>query len=207
LTKSFIAIKGNFLNNLTKIFETFNYVDFKQDKLFNNWNELNTYLHDNYFEFTENDIALRGIWFNNGWTIISDPEMVDVLEEDKMQRLSAKLDAELITFLIQSTSGSFGFTVYNQTIKRRFFVSNGKAVDNLFEPLKEELGLNINEYISVNDIVYLAEDLGIDLQGKSDNTFVVKQLEYNDEMKAELEQFKQQAMAQDVTKKPWWKIW
>ena len=207
MTNSFIAIKGNFFDKANEIFEIFKYVDTNQDKQFNDWQEFNDYLFDNYFELANKETAIRGIWSDNGWTIINDPEMVDTADDEALIRLSRVLDTDIITFLIQTTSNSFGFTVYNDTIKRQFFVSDGEVTDNSDFPLEQENSLNINENIFSDDILKLAGKFGIDLEGKNKLTYTVKQLAYNDEMKKELEQFKQQKQETIDDSKPWWKFW
>jgi hypothetical protein len=207
MTNSFIAIKGNFFDKADEIFKTFKYIDTNQDKQFNDWQEFNDYLFDNYFELANKETAIRGIWTDNGWTIINDPEMVDTVDDEALIRLSRILDTDIITFLIQTTSNSFGFTVYNKIIKRQFFVSDGEVTDNLDYPLEQENGLNINENIFSDDILKLAGKFGIDLEGKNKLIYTVKQLAYNDEMKKELEQFKQQKQETTDDTKPWWKFW
>ena len=192
MTNSFIAIKGNFLNKMDEIFKTFEYVDTNQDKHFNEWQKFNDYLLDNYFELANKEMAIRGIWTYNGWTIINDPELVDTIEEEALIQLSRVLHSDIATFIIQTLSSSFGFTFYNGNIKRHFFVTEGEVIDNLYEPLEEEKGLNMNENIFSDDILKLANKLGIDLEGKNKVTYIVKQLAYSDEMKNELEQFREQ---------------
>lgn len=207
MTNSFIAIRGSHLDQSREIFETFKYQDTHQDKQFDDWQKFNEFLFDNYLQLVNKDIALRGIWSDNGWTIINDPEMVDSTEEEALLELSRKLSTDIVTFLIQTTSNSFGFTLYNDTTKTNFLVSDGEVTDNLYQPLKQEKGLNINEKTFSDDILKLAENFGIDLEGKSDGTYFVKQLAYSDEMKRELEQFKQNNKQQTENKKSWWKVW
>lgn len=207
MTNSFIAIKGNYFDKADEIFSVFKYIDTKNDKQFDDWQTFNDYLFDNYFELANNEIAIRGIWTDNGWTIIHDPEMVDTVEEETLLQLSRTLNTDIVTFIIQTTSNSFGFTVYKETIKRHFFVSDGEITDNLYEPLGQEKGLNINEAVFSDDILKLADKLGIDLDGKNNRTYTVKQLAYSDEMKSGLEQFKQQQNQTNTDKKPWWKLW
>ncbi|HTJ48745.1 MAG TPA: hypothetical protein VL443_04760 [Cyclobacteriaceae bacterium] len=207
MTNSFIAIKGNFFDRSDEIFNIFKYVDTKQDKQFDDWQTFNDYLFDNYFDFANRELAIRGMWTNNGWTIINDPEMVDTVEEEALLQLSRTLNTDIVTFMIQTTSNSFGFTIYNDTIKRHFFVSDGEVTDNLFAPIEQEKDLNINEDIFSDDILKLASKLGVDLEGKNRLTYTVKQLAYNEEMKNELEQFRQQQGQTTISEKPWWKFW
>lgn len=207
MKNSFIAIKGNHFDKADDIFSVFKYIDTKQDKQFDDWQTFKDYLFDNYFEFAKNEVAIRGIWTDKSWTVIHDPEMADTVDELALLQLSRVLNTYIITFVIQTTSNSFGFTVYNDTIKRHFFVLDGEITDNLYKPLEQEYGLNINENIFSDDILNLAEKFGIDLEGKSKLIYTVKQLAYSDEMKSELEQFKQQQGQTTKSEKPWWKFW
>lgn len=209
MTNSFIAIKGQHLNKTQEIVEAFRYVDTHQDKQFSDWQAFNTYLSEKYMKATNDDTSYKGIWTDNNWTIINDLETVDTLAEEVLLQLSATLNTDIVTFLIQTTSGSYGFTLYNQVIKRSFLVVNGNIEENLSEPLKEEQDLNITDKIFIDDILGLAHNLGIDLEGKNKNIYTVKKLAYNEEMKKELAEFEfvQQQNQQIQHKKPWWKIW
>ena len=179
-SNSIIGIKGNHLNRLNEIFETFNYIDLNNDKRFDSLDELENYLFKNYFDYANRKIALRGIWTDNDWTIICDPEMVDSTD-NAMESLSQKLNSEVLTFFIHSASGSFGFAKYKQIKERNFFSTDGIVAVNIGTPLKEEQDLNINERIFTDDILKLANKLGIDLDAKKTKaTFLVKELSYTD---------------------------
>jgi len=204
-----IALKGNHLDKATSVFETFNYVDNNNDKQFDSWDQAAGYLYDNYFEFANKEISIRGIWFDNGWTVICDPEMVDSLDDKMMETLSKKFNSDLFTFFIQSTSGSYGFFKYAPDLRRHFFASDGQITDDQGSPLPEESGLNINEKVFVDDIIRLAGKLGVDMNPeKTKTTFIVKELAYNETMKQQLAQFSQKPKTTNSdTQKPWWKIW
>ena len=66
MTNSIIIIRGNHLYNLSEVFKCFKYNDLYQDSAFNNAEEFNNYLLENYFVFANQEIALRGIWLENG---------------------------------------------------------------------------------------------------------------------------------------------
>lgn len=205
MTNSFIALKGDFLNQVDDVFGIYKYADTKTDSTFNDWDEFNNFLSENYFDYSNREIALRGIWFYNGWTIVCDPEMVDTVDEATLLELSQKLNTRIITFVIQTTSGSFGYSVYDSYVKRCFLVIDGEVVDNEHEPLPEETGLNINKNVFIDDILQLAANFGIDISGKHSEVYTVKQLAYTEELKEELKEFSQQVNTQES--KPWWKIW
>lgn len=209
MTNSLIAIKGNHLDNMTSVFETFNYVDNKNDKQFDSWDKAARYLFDNYFELASKELSIRGIWFDNDWTVICDPEMVDSLDDKIMETLSQNFKSDVFSFLIQTTSGSFGFAKYAPNKQRHFFSLDGNVTDNIGSPLTEESGLNINDKVFVDDIAKLAAKLGIDINPeKTKTTFMVKELAYNETMKEQLAQFSQKPKPTNSdTQKPWWKVW
>ena len=84
MTYNIIAIRGNHLDEISSVFECFKYTDLAKDETFDNSIDYNNYLFDNYLEFANREIALRGIWFENDWTIISDPEMTDLFKEEAL---------------------------------------------------------------------------------------------------------------------------
>lgn len=204
MTHTIIAIKGDFINDFASIAECFNYVYLQQDEVFYNAEKFNDYIQNKYFEIANNDMVVLGTYVSNSFTIINDPESVNTVDEEALLKLSAKLNAEVFTFIIQTTSASFGFAKYETTKLRNFFYSDGEELENFGTPLKEENGLHFNQSVFIDDILNVAANLGIDLEGNNANSFVVKHFTCNDEMKQKLAPFKQPI---HLSKKPWWKIW
>lgn len=191
-TMSITAIKGNHLDKSSAIFATFKYIDLKADRSFSTIDSCSSFLIDNYMAYTKKDIAIRGLWYFNGWTIIYDPEMVDFLDDTALISISKNLNTDVLTFVIQKTSDTYGFAKYNQKKLRTFFATGSEVTENSGTPLTEEEGLNINKGIFVDDIITLADKFGIDLSTKkTTGPFVAKKLGYNDELKKDLEKFKQ----------------
>lgn len=201
-----IAIKGNHLDKTDKLFSTFDYIDNNESKSYSTWTEAQNFLDSNYFEYTHKDIALRGIWEDNGWTIIYDPEMVDLLESEKLESISKITSADIWTILIQTTSGSFSFSKFAPARVRHFFVGDGQIAENEGTPLPEEKGLNINENIFVDDLESLTKTLGFKIHPDKTGNYIVKHLHYNNQMKEQLAKFKQQTKIKSVGDKPWWKV-
>lgn len=201
MTNSFIAIKGNYLNDLKEILNSFRYIDLNENKLFDNFDNANNYLSDNYFKIAKSSKALRGFWYDNNWTIISDPELVDVLEKKALIEISKLLNTEIWTFIIQTNSNTFGFAKYYKKKVRQFTISDNAIIQNYGTPISEEV--NFNQNFFADDIKILANKLGIDIDGKLSTTFILKELGYNDELNNELASFKNKNM----TLKPWWKFW
>jgi len=208
MTIAVIAIKGDQIDQQNTIFQPFNYIDLKEDITYDNIDGAIKYLFDKYVSLSERDIALWAQWAIDGWTIFYDPEMVNLLEEDALLALSTTLNTEVFTFIIQSTSSSFGFAKYSTIKERQFMSVDGSITDDLGAPLPEESDLNINEHVFINDILNLADKLGIDIQGKKENTYIVKQLGYNEILKDKLAAYKQtKPQKGQPSIKPWWKFW
>jgi hypothetical protein len=202
-----IAIKGDHLYNVENLFDVFDYVDDKNDKAFNKWSQAGSYLFDNYADFTNKDIALRCVWVDNGWTLICDPEMVDLIEDQKIEKLSKLTGSEVWTFLIQTTSGSYSFSKFSPNKARYFFAVDGQVIENSGTPLNEEQGTGTNKNIFADNIIAIGKNLGINIEPKDGSTFIVKELAYNEQMKAQLEPIKQKKESKVKNEKPWWKVW
>jgi hypothetical protein len=168
-----IAIKGNHLDKTDKLFSTFDYIDNSEGKSYSTWAEAQNFLNDNYFEYANKDMALRGIWEDNGWTIVYDPEMVDLLESEKLESISEITSADIWTILIQTTSGSFSFSKFAPTRVRHFFVADGQIAENEGTPLPEEIGLNISASIFVDDLESLVKTLGFKIHPHTTGNYMV----------------------------------
>ena len=141
LSKGIIAIKENQLENIVQISEILNY--FEDEKFL-----------DEISDTTE---------FKNGWTIITDEEMLLVSEDDLLQELSNELNTEVFSLTIQSTSATYGFCYFNNGNSRIFLAQDGNILENSGEPIFQGKDLNIDENISENEILRIAEKLGIDV--------------------------------------------
>lgn len=141
LSKAIIAIKGNCIDKLGKIVSILNYME-----------------DDNIF-----DKLSQTVKFKNGWTILPDEEMVFVTEDDLLSQLSEDLGTEIFSFIVQSTSATYGFSNFNASKNRLFLAQDGEIVENSGDKLKAEMELNINENVSAGDILKVAKLVGIDL--------------------------------------------
>ncbi len=185
-----IAIKGDHLNRAEEIFRIFNYIDLKKDKSYHSWDQASEYLFENYFDLANKEIALRGIWTDNGWTLICDPELIDPTEDSKLEKLSQLLKTEIWTFIIQTISETYSFTKFDETKVRSFFVSNGKVLENSGYTLPQEKGFNINEKFCIGEVSAISKILDVNINPERPGNFIVKELVYDDELKAQLAKLK-----------------
>lgn len=204
LSIGIIAVKGDHLGKTDKIAEAFDYIDTSNDRSFSTWKPAAEFLFDNYADFANRHLAIRAMWFDNGWTLIFDPEMVDIVADEKIEKVSRALNADIWTFLIQTTSGSYAFSKFAPKQIRNFFMSDGQVIENNGAPLPEEEILNVNDRVYIDDIILLGKNLGIDLEPKNTTTYSVKEFRYNEKMKVDFSKFKNQARSEN---KRWWKFW
>lgn len=141
-SKAIIAIKGNYINQLQKIADVFNYME--DDSIID--------------EFSQN------AKLQNGWTILADEEMVFVVEDDLISELSEELQTEIFTFTIQSTSATYGFSNFHEGKNRIFLVQDGEIIENTGDKIKAEMNFNIDENTSIEDILNIAKSFEIDLE-------------------------------------------
>ena len=181
---SIIAIKGNELQHADLIFKAFRYFDLNSDKTFPLIQEALTYLSQNFSKLIEEeDVVLRGLWADHNFTYFYDPEITDTTDEDALEGLAKKMNADLYVFIIQETSGTYEFARYTNKGQVRYFSISGKDIFNDGDILPEEEGLNLNEKTGAGDLLKLASNLGIDIEFKqTPPPFLVKELGYNEDL-------------------------
>jgi hypothetical protein len=181
---SIIAIKGNDLQKADQLFKAFRYFDLKGDKFFSSKEEALDYLKSNFISMVEeNDVVIRGLWADHNYTYFYDPEITDTTDEDALEELAKKMNAEIYVFIIQEALGNYEFARYTNKGQSRYFSLSGKDLFNDGTKLPEEGGLNLNEKTGIGDLLKLASNLGIDIDFKNIYTpFLVKELGYNEDI-------------------------
>lgn len=144
-SKAIIAIKGNHLDHLEKISAILNYFDGVDDQE----------ILEGLSETTK---------YENDWTLITDEEMVYVVEDDLIGELSQKLDVAVYTFTVQIVSASYGFSYFEGDKNRIFLIEDGDIITDEGESISIEKDQEISEDISEEDIIALAGKLGIRLE-------------------------------------------
>ncbi len=171
-----IALKGNHLSNIDNVFSIFNYKDLNNDKVFNSIETLEKFLYEEFVEASFRDIQLKGVFLLDGWTLILDPELIDVFDSESLASVSERLKAKVFTFVAQSNSDTFAFAAYDNLLIRKFYSSEGIVEEEFGASILEEEGLNINEKIFTDDILNLMKRLGINLDSETGSNFKVKEL-------------------------------
>lgn len=200
LNTGLIAIEGNHLKDLTDIFNLFGLKDANEDVELVSWQKVTILLDEEYFSGGEGP-QRKVIWFDNGWTIISDFSFLLSSDEEALVNISKKYAAKVFVLMTQGTSSSYGFSLYDNDNKREFFVTGGTININTGTPLEEEQNFNINGNVFYDDIHGLATTLGIDFSRAEQLTsFIVKEFRH--------EPVPETKPATETAKtKPWWKVW
>ena len=181
---SIIAIKGNDLQKADQLFKAFRYFDLKGDKTFPSKEEAIAYLKENFSRMVEeNDVVIRGLWADQNFTYLYDPEITDATDEDALEDLAKRINADIYVFIIQEASDTYEFARYTNKGQSRYFSLSGKDLFNDGTALPEEEGINLNEKTKASDLLKLASNLGIDMKFENISTpFLVKELGYNEDL-------------------------
>ena len=204
-TNSGIAIKGITEAVLHTYANGFNYTLIAEHS-YTSYELFAQDLFKNYLEKAKQGIAWRGAYVSNDWTVIIDPELVDGLEKEKLETISRELNAEVFTFLIQTTSCAFAFAKYDKVLQRNYFSVEDDIYEDSGRPLLEEEGLNINTSIFTEDILSLANKMGIELYPINTNQdFIIKEWKNNNFKPISLAPSKAEHKSDNAN--PWWKKW
>jgi hypothetical protein len=176
-----IAIKGDHTDKDAAIFSEFGYIDRNGTSEINNWNQTLARLYDTNYEMGTRFITHRAIWKDGDWTMIYDPEMRDVFNEQVLEHLSTTFNTIILTFVAQIASRTYSFAKYKGKKERELFLVNGEPVRSVGSPLPEESSLQQKD-----DLVGLALNFRIHLDMKSTAPYTLHRLNYSDELKQEL---------------------
>jgi hypothetical protein len=206
LTTSLIAIKGNHIEKSTAIFGYFKLIDAKKDTVFSSWQQVVEVLEDE-LDNPSDHFQRRVIWFDNGWTIIEDLSLLLSSDNVAIENISRDFNSPVFSLITQGTSGSYGFSYFDNDTKRMFLLVDGEIMENEGRPLDVESAFNINKRAFFDDIHGVAKAFGINWPTKESlNKFTVKYLENSPELNREIDDFLKNQPAQGRVK-PWWKFW
>jgi hypothetical protein len=166
-------IEGDHRSELGKIFKMFDYEDTGKDLGIKKWNEITNYLSD-YIEGTR---VVKAVCFQQGWTIIIDPEMVMFSDEEACIKVSSELKSRVFGMICEGTSGTYGFTLFDNKKIRGLLSTNSQIVEDFGVQLPSESKFDKSK-IFEDDIVLVMRDMGVDYGKLNEvDNFVVKELE------------------------------
>lgn len=102
----------------------------------------------------------KAVTFVNGWTVVFDPEMVMISEEDAMTALARRYDAPVFGMICEGASASYAFSFFNPEPRRAYFVSDGEVGVDRGEPLPEEADIDVSSLFE-DDVLEVMTRLGV----------------------------------------------
>jgi hypothetical protein len=197
-------IEGDHRAKLLEVFEAFDYRPTGTVERINSWEEV-----DGAIEYPRpgrsKDLVYTAAFFHDGWTIILDPEMVMIADEDACEKTSQMLDSPLFAMVCEGTSGSYGYSFYNRVKLRSFWSDDGEIQDDWGEKLAVEEGIDPST-IFEDDIFLIMKRLGVNyLTFDKVKDFMV--FEFDESHIATALGTSPTPQPVLKRKKPWWQFW
>ncbi len=202
LHSSILMIEGNHLESLTEVFSRFSYNPTKSPEIIKGWNNALDAIRFPT-KGKPRTIVYKAACTINNWTVILDPEMLLVNDEDACMSVSQVLNSRLFGMICEGTSNTYAYIFCNGEMKRSFWIGDGEIFKDSGDKQAEEpstkevseshiletmarIGVNYESLASVIDFhVYEFDESGLATNNINDNTDS-KQL---------------------VNKKAWWRFW
>lgn len=201
LHTSILMIEGNYLSRLDKIFKDFEYLDTGNDREVTNWDDMIQILSN--WELSQSRV-LKATCLQQGWSVIFDPEMVMFADEERCSKVSSGYKTRLFGMICESTSGTYGFNLYDNQKVRGFLSVDGEVFEDYGMPLQEEAELDKLQ-VFASDILKIMKGIGVDYNRlEMANRFIVKEL---DEVKDSASTMNTSKPTLSQSQKSWWRFW
>lgn len=175
----FLVIKGNHLERATEIFECIRFSDNNQDIVFDDYEKCSAVL-DKWWDYYENGVTIRGIWFDNGWTIINDPERCDFYRKwDVLDALYDKFHTQIQVFFRHYIDEENRFELLPlYAMTDNWFLSQEEN-DVYQQPIYAKIAgarpISLNEIV-IEDVLKQTNQFGLGVGAKQSGKYIVKQL-------------------------------
>lgn len=189
ISYSILAIKGDYFSQSKMIFKYLGLEETGREYSFSNWLEMVDSL---------SQPNLRGLWEENGWTIIVDSELVDGLKEGAISRMANEYETNVVSLLVDDVSQAYRIAMYQRDKQRIFDCIAGVVEMDSGTPLPEEKGLNISELIDLEDVFAFAERLGISIESQGEE-FLIKEVR-------NIGSTSPPPSPKEKARKPWWRF-
>lgn len=202
LHASIVMIEGDFLSQLSEIFERFEYSDTGNDREITSWDDTLQILSN--WQVSRSRV-LKAVCLQQGWSVILDPEMVMFADEASCSKVSSEFQTRIFGLICESTSGTYGFNFYNNQKVRDFLSVNGEVVEDFGIPMQEEAEFDKSQVFEA-DILKIMEEIGVDYNSlETVENFIVKELDEDGNSAAKLDIPNPTIIPQN--RKPWWQFW
>lgn len=198
-----VAFKGNQISRIDEIMQNFGYKNYFNIHSFDSYFEMEDFLYSNYFESAKNNKSIKGLWFDENWTYLYDPELVDPTDTEAVIKTSKMFDCEIHCLISEPKSGTFVYAKYNDIKIREVFYSSNKLVDNNGFKLEEEVILDLSESLNEEELIKFSKLLGLNIfEDTKKGKFNIGEFDLN----LHLLTIKSEHQPSDKSKK-WWKFW
>jgi len=201
-----LMIKGNHLDRIGDIFTAFNYRLTGTVEHVDNWAEaLEAMQYPRPGKSRE--IVYKTVFVHSGWTVILDPEMLMLVDEDACTQVSRALGSPIFGMVCEGTSNSYGYSLYDRKLVRAFWSGDGEVFDNRGDKIPEEESIAL-EGIFEDDVLRVMERLGVNyFDFENLRAFEVFELDESHIPVHTGSDAEEQTPPSRKSKKPWWKFW
>jgi hypothetical protein len=204
LHASLLMIKGDHLNRIEEILTTFNYRLTGTVEHIDSWSkalDAMTYPRPG----KSRDIVYKVGFVHNGWTVILDPEMVVLANEDACAQTSQTLGSPVFGMVCEGTSNSYGYSFYDGKLVRAFWVGDGDIFDNRGDELLQEDGIDLDD-VSEDSVLKVMDRLGVNYADfEKPHAFQAFEL---DESHIGVSVKQPIPLSRESrNRKPWWRFW
>jgi hypothetical protein len=195
---SVVAVQGDHLDQAGELLRAFGYEPGAEWIEVAGWEAAGRYLADH---------GCKALYFHEGWTVIVDPELVLMLDEDALADLSRRLASQVCGLVCEGVSGTYGFNLFHEDRKvRGFCATDGVIAEDLGEPLPEEAHFD-RARVSEAGVIGLVAGIGFDYWGleRADRILV-----FNPGRRAPADvpmSSGQGGPDRSEPKTPWWRFW
>jgi hypothetical protein len=152
LDVSIVAFKQEHLKHLNETLSMFGYRDLGERAKAHGDVELSKHMEK--WDLGNNRV-LKAITPSAGWTVIYDPEKALISDSKSCQELSRKHSAGVMGMICDTSSKTYGFTLYEKGEKvREYLYADGAIKTNFGKRLLSELGLNLSDKSIVDDDIF-----------------------------------------------------
>jgi len=160
------------------------------------------------------DIVRKAAYESGGWTYLVDPEMVVITSVDELTAFAQTHATRILGLICESSSASYGFSVFAPTLQREVLAVNGEVVTNTGDAIPEERGIDWRR-ADERQILTVAERFGVAYDEMSaDRPYLVFTLDESGMPTPELPASAADRpfppvdiVARVVGRRPWWKFW
>jgi len=181
LDVSVVAFKQEHLKHLNETLGMFGYRDLGESTKVHGDVELSKHMQK--WDLGNNRV-LKAVVSSAGWTVIYDPERAMFSDTKSCQESSRKHSTGVIGMICETSSKTYGFTLYEKGEKvREYLYVDGATKINFGKRLLSELGLNLSDKSIVDDDIFeiFLGVTGVDLYSLLETgEFTIKELERSD---------------------------